>query len=173
MSAEAANCPGCGHPAKKLQRQYGWGFALLTFVGVMTILGVIGSNAPTPSQADSAVASASSAAVGSSAPESESTDAKSLNARVGFMTDYVRVDNHDSFNWTNCDLTINRHSTGVFSHDGFTTHRDVIPTGQPTIIEQNEFADSAGARFDWVTYKLDSIYIYCDVPSGHMSYLDQ
>lgn len=93
-----------------------------------------------------------------------------LSAHAQFNDQYVRLENNDSFDWKNCTLTLDKHSTGVFSSEGFDVHRDVVSAGAPTIIYQNEFANAAGERFDSATHKLTSIDIACDTPSGRSFY---
>jgi hypothetical protein len=80
----------------------------------------------------------------------------------------LRVQNRDSFAWSNCELSIN--AQGVSS--GYTRPVETIRPGitAAALLASAEFVDGDGHRFDPVTQQVATLDVACETPQGHRSY---
>jgi len=86
-----------------------------------------------------------------------------LNATVNNLVTSFAIHNIDSFNWENCDLDLN----SDYSIKGVN-----IAAGATYSVAAREFVKNDGTRFNFVSIKPQTLYIYCrNTPSGTRSTL--
>jgi len=93
-----------------------------------------------------------------------------LAATVGYnrRLSVLRVQNGDSFAWSNCELSIN--AQGISS--GYTRPVEIIRPGitEAALVASAEFVDGDGHSFDPKTQSPATLDIACETPQGHRSY---
>jgi hypothetical protein len=96
-----------------------------------------------------------------------------LEATIIPGTTELTITNDNDFDWHNVDMMIN---PGIISNGFEYKTSTVMLAGQTYTVAYSEFANGEGVRFNPYTYKLQTIYIYCDndnddIPegSGHWS----
>jgi hypothetical protein len=98
------------------------------------------------------------------------SDAGGLTATVGYNRRLfvLRVQNGDTFAWSNCELSIN--ARGMSS--GYTHPVDIIRPGitAAALLASGEFADGDGRRFDPATQQVATLDVACETPRGRRSY---
>jgi len=70
---------------------------------------------------------------------------------------YFEIENKDSYDWTDVDLTLNRYYTCTVS---------LIPAGGTCQMWDEDFAKPDGTRFNFSTTKPLTILIECQTPKG-------
>jgi hypothetical protein len=94
---------------------------------------------------------------------------RSLSAAIGYnRTLYIfRVENRDTFPWTDCQLSLN--SQGI---SGYDLEVESIKPGitEAVLLQSAEFADSKGKRFDPSADKVAMLDLDCETPSGRLYY---
>jgi hypothetical protein len=104
-----------------------------------------------------------------SAGSSHSAD-QGLTARIGYnhTLDVFRVENRDSFAWSNCQFNLNAHGFAT----GYTLEVDVIRPGltEAALLHAADFTDSKARRFDPATEKVATLDFGCDSPQGRLYY---
>jgi hypothetical protein len=93
-----------------------------------------------------------------------------LSATVGYNRELLllRVENRDSFDWSNCELSFN--AQGISS--GYTHRVEILRPGitAAAIIAGAEFVDADGHRLDPATQPPATLDIACETPQGPRSY---
>jgi hypothetical protein len=83
-----------------------------------------------------------------------------LKARVTFNGRQFKIQNKDTFDWTDVKLTLNDTS----SSSGYICRVDRIAAGKSYAVSAREFATPRGERFDLATHKPMSFRISCTPP---------
>jgi hypothetical protein len=165
VSSSARACPHCGRPCRKSQPPLritaGLGLAVICVVALSWQSGWQGDTAGT--------------SVTSPAPQ-ETVIARpyrqleqSLAASIGYNRRLYlfRVENRDTFPWTNCQLSLN--SQGI---SGYDLEVESIKPGltDAALLQSAEFADSNGKRFDPSAESVATLDLDCETPGGHLYY---
>jgi hypothetical protein len=101
-------------------------------------------------------------AIGTTDTEDSTSDSVDLNANVRFTGTQFVIENKDSFDWTNVTLEVN----GSTFSSGYKLKVSRLEAGETYTVGAMQFAKSDGEKFNPITYKVQSIYISCDVPNG-------
>lgn len=89
-----------------------------------------------------------------------------LKARVSFDGEYFNVSSNDRFDWTDCIFAINPLSpTG-----GFTLSVPLVRASGLVRLDNAQFAQSDGRRFNLLLYKPSEFSVQCMTPAGIASY---
>ena len=80
-----------------------------------------------------------------------------LNAEVRYMGGTFMVTNNDTYNWTNCRVSVN---------GDYKLKNQRYNAGEQYLIDATGFVDSNGKRFNTYTHKVQDIFFYCDNAQG-------
>ena len=92
-----------------------------------------------------------------------------LSASVGYnRTLYLlRVENRDTFAWTNCEVSVNSH--GISGYEQEVKSIEPGLTGA-AFLQSAEFVDPDGKKFDPSTDSVATLDLDCETPQGHLYY---
>jgi hypothetical protein len=94
---------------------------------------------------------------------------QSLSALIGYnrKLHIFRVENRDTFPWTNCQLSLNSHGIS-----GYDLQVESIKPGltDAALIQSAEFSDSDGNKFDPSTDRVATLDLDCETTRGHLYY---
>lgn len=92
-----------------------------------------------------------------------------LSASVGYnRTLYLlRVENRDTFAWTNCEVSLN--SQGISGYEQEVKSIEPGLTGA-AFLQSAEFVDPNGKKFDPSTNSVVTLDLDCETPQGHLYY---
>jgi hypothetical protein len=164
VSSAARACPHCGRPNRLSSATLGLsGVVAIAAVCAGALISRLSSRAEMPGEP--ARASAPATTIAQPAP-----GGRGLAATVGYNRKLflLRVQNGDSFAWSNCELSLN--ARGISS--GYTRALEAIRPGitEAAMLASSEFVDADGHRFDPATQQVASLDVACDTPEGHRSY---
>lgn len=162
--ASASVCPHCGRPNQKSRLPIEIAVGAAVAIICVVSLGLwSGAHEDTPRE--SAAPKASETVIAHPYRMLE----RSLTGSVGYNRSLhvFRIENRDSFAWTNCLLSLN--SRGISS---FKLEVEAIKAGltEAALLQSNEFADDDGKRFDPTTSDVARLDLDCETPHGHLYY---
>ena len=166
VSSSAPACPRCGRPSRKsahwpIEIVGHFGLAVVFVVGCAWYAGShdeeVRDSAQRVSPAETTVA------------RPYRRLARSLTALVAYnrTLHLLRVENRDTFSWTQCQLSLNLHGVS-----GYDLEVEAIRPGltEAALLQSAEFADPDGKRFDPSTDKVATLDLRCETPGGHLYY---
>jgi hypothetical protein len=166
VSSSAPACPHCGRPSRKSAR---WPLEIAAYFGLAIVLLVgyawyTGSHDEEVRDSGQRVATAET-----SVARPYRRLERSLTAFVAYnrTLHLLRVENRDTFSWTQCRLSLNVHGIS-----GYDLEVEAIRPGltQAALLQSAEFADPDGKRFDPSTDKIATLDLRCETPGGHLYY---
>lgn len=89
-----------------------------------------------------------------------------ISAAVRFTGTQFGITNHDAFDWTDVEMTIN---FGLMS--GYSVKTARVAAGETYFVGAMQFTDSKGARFNPFTHKPQTLTVYCNTPSGKAAWV--
>jgi hypothetical protein len=94
---------------------------------------------------------------------------RSLSAFIGYnrTLHMFRVENRDTFSWTNCQLSLNSHGIS-----GYDLEVESIKPGltDAVLLQSAEFSDPGGNRFDPSTDQVATLDLDCETSHGRLYY---
>jgi hypothetical protein len=92
-----------------------------------------------------------------------------LRAFVGYnqTLHLLRVENRDTFAWTNCEVSLNSHGISGYDLDIKSINPGLTDAA---FLQSAEFADSDGKRFDSSTQSVETLDLDCETPNGRLYY---
>jgi len=163
VSSSAPSCPHCGRPAKKshLPIEIVAGLSI-AFICMVALAWPSGSE----DEAGRTVASNTPPETVIARPYQLE---RSLSAFIGYnrTLHMFRVENRDTFPWTNCQLSLNSHGIS-----GYDLHVESIKPGltEAALLQSAEFSDPDGNKFDPSTDRLTRLDLDCETAQGHLYY---
>lgn len=163
VSSAAIACPHCGRPTPRSSSTIGLTATVaIVAVGAGALVWRLSSRDGTPGGPARAAPPATTIA--------QPAGGRGLAATVGYNRKLflLRVQNGDSFAWSNCELSIN--AQGISS--GYTRAVETIRPGitEAALLPSAEFADGEGRRFDPATQQVATLDVACETPQGHSSF---
>ena len=163
VSSAALACPHCGRPNRTSSSAIGLsGIAAIVAVCAGLMIWRLGSREEAPEGPARAFPPATTIA--------QPASGGGLAATVGYNRKLLvlRVQNGDSFAWSNCELSIN--AQGISS--GYTHPVATIRPGITTaaMVASAEFVDAEGHSFDPATQQVATLDVACETPQGQRSY---
>jgi hypothetical protein len=118
----------------------------------------------------SAAPAAARAAPSSSSPSQSAHRANpELTAEIGFnhAQSLFRVENRDTFAWSNCQFILNAHGTTT---PGYTLALASVSPGlkETAMLQSGAFTDAAGKKFDPAVERIATLDFGCDTPRGRL-----
>lgn len=164
VSSAATACPHCGRPNRRSSSPVELsGILIIAVVCAAALIWRLSSRY----QASGEPARAAAPQTTIAQPTRAGTG---LAATIGYNRplSLFRVENHDSFAWSSCQLSIN--AQGVSS--GYTREVAVIRPGitEAALLASAEFLDADGRKFDPATQQVATLDIACQTPQGPRSY---
>lgn len=164
VSSAALACPHCGRPNRGSSSVFGLsGIVVIAAVCAGALIFRLSSRSEAPQEPARAIPPETTIA-------QPTRGDGGLAATVGYnrRLRVLRVQNGDSFAWSNCELSINAH--GVSS--GYTRAVETIRPGitAAALLASAEFVDGEGHRFDPATQQVATLDLACETPQGHRSY---
>lgn len=164
VSSAATACPHCGRPNRRSSSPVELsGILILAVVCAGALIWRLSSRYEAAGEPARAMAPATTIA-------QPDRDHGGLAVSVGYNRKLflLRVQNGDSFDWTDCQLSIN--AQGVSS--GYMRDVAVIKRGitEAALLASAEFADAEGRKFDPAAEEVTKLDIGCQTPQGHRSY---
>ena len=142
------------------------GVPLLLPAALALLLGCSGQKAAAP---------AAQSAPAAPAPPSQAAKPADpgLTAEIGYNARLLlfRIENRDSFPWSNCQFNLNAEGTDP----GYTLEITSLKPGltEAAQLRVGDFADAAGGKFDADAHKVKTLDFGCDTPRGRLYYGDQ
>jgi hypothetical protein len=165
VSTSASACPHCGRPNRR--------WSLSPEILAYLVLAIAGAGVLAWYSA-----SRDSGAVQVTAPVTPETViaepyrqlAQGLSANVGYNRKLLlfRIENRDSFPWSNCQLSLN--GQGISS--GYVRQVDTIRPGltEAALLPIVDFTDGSGRKFDPALSGAATLDLDCETPHGHRYY---
>ena len=163
VSSAAIACPHCGRPSRTGSSAIG----LSVIVAILAVCaGALIWSLSSRQEAPGGPARAFPPATTIAQP----ARGGGLAATVGYNRRLflLRVQNGDSFPWSNCELSIN--AQGISS--GYTHPVETIRPGitEAAMVASAEFVDGEGHSFDPATQQVATLDVACETAQGHRSY---
>ena len=164
VSSAASACPHCGRPTATRSSAIGLaGIVAIAAVCAGAMIWRLSSKYEAPGGPARALPPATTIA-------QPGPGGSGLAATVGYNRKLflLRVQNGDSFAWSNCELSIDAH--GISS--GYTRPVGTIRPGitEAALLASAEFVDGEGHGFDPATQLVATLDVACDTPQGRRSY---
>ena len=163
VSSAALACPHCGRPTRTKPSLIGIsGLLAIAAACAGALIWRLSSRSEAPARPAQAVPPETTIA--------QPARAGGLAASVGYNRKLflLRVQNGDSFAWSNCELAIN--AQGISS--GYTRPVEMIRPGitEAALLASAEFVDGDGHRFDPASQEVATLEVACETPQGRRSY---
>ena len=164
VSSSASSCPHCGRPSKKshLPSEILGGLSI-AFICVVALAWHSGSG---DDEASGTVTSSTPPETAIARPYQLE---QSLSAFIGYnrTLHIFRVENRDTFPWTNCQFSLNSHGIS-----GYELQVESIKPGltDAALLQSAEFADPDGKKFDPSTDKVATLDLDCETTHGRLYY---
>lgn len=164
VSSAALACPHCGRPNRRSSSALGLsGIVVAAAACAAALVWGLSSRSGAPDEPVRAIPPQTTIA-------QPTRGDSGLAATVGYnhRLRVLRVQNGDSFAWSNCELSIN--AQGISS--GYTRAVETIRPGitAAALLASTEFVDGEGRRFDPATQQVATLDLACETPQGHRSY---
>jgi hypothetical protein len=164
VSSSAPSCPHCGRRRKKshLAIEIVMGLSITS----VCLVALAWSSGPQDAAVNDTVASSITPETAIARPYQLE---RSLSAFVGYnrTLHIFRVENRDTFPWTNCLLSLNSHGIS-----GYELEVESIEPGltEAALLQSVEFADPDGNKFDPSTDKVATLDLDCESTHGRLYY---
>jgi hypothetical protein len=91
-----------------------------------------------------------------------------LAGEIGFShaQSVFRVENRDTFEWSNCQFILNAHGTTPAYTLGVASVKPGLE--QTAVLKAGDFSDTAGRKFDPATDRVTTLDFVCDTPQGRL-----